>query len=112
MVLTCAGEFALSGLFGMLPMNAKDDKGEPLRVQGSVPPLTWNALSQVFPAEGLLQLFEQYKASFLQGGPHVFSASYKVGTLHGLIHACQRRTQGASLQHNAMSSAKVVASNL
>jgi hypothetical protein len=74
-----AGEFALLGMFGMLPMNAKDDKGEPLRVQGSVPPLTWNAISQVFPAEGFPELFEQYKASFLQGGPHVFSTTYKVG---------------------------------
>jgi hypothetical protein len=64
----------------MVPLNAKDEKGQPLKVHDNVPPLTWNGMSQVFPADGFVELFDRYKASFLQGGAHVFNTTYQVGT--------------------------------
>jgi hypothetical protein len=76
----CAGEYALAGLFGAVPLDAKDEKRKPLKVHDNVTPATWNSMSQVFPTGGFSQLFEQYKASFLQGGAHVFSATYQVRT--------------------------------
>lgn len=79
--LPVAGEYALAGLFGAVPLNAKNAKGQPLKLHDTNSPATWNSMSQVFPAEGFPVLFDQYKASFLQGGAHIFNATYQVSTL-------------------------------
>ncbi|WIA12481.1 hypothetical protein OEZ85_012516 [Tetradesmus obliquus] len=79
-------EYALAGLFGAVPLNAKDAKGQPLKLHDTNSPATWSSMSQVFPAEGFPVLFDQYKASFLQGGAHIFNATYQVlpNSFHGV----------------------------
>jgi hypothetical protein len=39
---------------------------------------TWNEMGKVFPTSGFKQLFEQFKASYEEGGAHIFPATYEV----------------------------------
>jgi hypothetical protein len=73
-----AEEFALSGLFGALPLDAKTDKGAPLLVHGVDDPITWNDMQKVFPARGFDELYSAFKASSEAGKAHIFPAQYEV----------------------------------
>lgn len=76
----CAGEFALSGLFGALPPEAKNDKGQPLLVHGVDDAPTWNEMEHVFPTAGFGELYEALRASHAAGDAHVFNRTYEVRT--------------------------------
>jgi hypothetical protein len=73
-----AGEFALAGLFGALPLNATDTNGKQMLIHGVDDSSTWNEMEHVFPTEGFADLFEAYKASFEAGDAHIFNKTYQV----------------------------------
>lgn len=71
-------EYGLSGLFGALPMDAKNDLGRPLLLHGTDDPTTWNDLQQVFPRDGFQDLYRAFKSSNSAGDAPVFVRSYEV----------------------------------
>lgn len=68
----------MSGLFGVLPMDARNELGRPLLLHGTDDPTTWNDIQQVFPRDGFKDLYQAYKASSSAGDAHVFVRSYEV----------------------------------
>jgi hypothetical protein len=88
----CAEEYGLAGLFGALPMDAKNELGRPLLLHGQDDPVTWNDMQQVFPKEGFAELYSTYKASSAAGDAHVFARTYEVSHTVWLLREATRHT--------------------